>query len=119
AVATLASPLTPIGTARVAELHAGLTVDPLVLLLGGAATTALVLAVSAWPVWRATAVDHSPTPAATGAERPPIFARLGAAAALPPTLSAGLRMAVTPGRGRTAVPVRSSLLAVVVAVAAL
>src|SRR5207237_10502572 len=51
--------------------------------------------------------------------RPPPPARVSAAAAPPPTLNVGVRMALEPGRGRTAVPVRGSLLAVIVAVAAL
>src|SRR5439155_12919401 len=117
-VAILASPLTPIGTARVAELHPGITVDPWVVLVGGVATLALVLAVSAWPIWRATSVEHETATASTRA-RPTLLARASAAAPLPPTVNAGVRMAVEPGGGRTAVPVRSSLLAVVMAVAAL
>jgi hypothetical protein len=82
-----------------------------------AATVALVVAVSAWPVWRATAVDHRPALGVAGARRPPVLAT--AAATLPPTVSAGVRMAIEHGRGRTAVPVRSSLMAVIVAVASL
>lgn len=117
-LAVVASPLTPIGTARVAELHPGVTVDPWVLVLGAAATLALIVAVSAWPVWRATAVDHRATGFARSG-RPSVLERASAAAALPPTLNTGVRMALQPGSGRTAVPVRSSLLAVIVAVAAL
>jgi ABC-type lipoprotein release transport system permease subunit len=118
ALAVLASPLTPIGTARVAELHPGVAGDPWVLILGMAATLTLVVAAAAWPVWRATAVDRPALgPADEG--RPSVIARTSAAVALPPSLSTGVRMALEPGRGRTAVPVRSSLLAVTVAVAAL
>jgi len=118
ALAVFASPLTPIGTARVAELDPGVTVDAWVLILGAAATVTLVVAVSAWPVWRATAAAR-PALAPGDEVRPSVVARTSAAAGLPPTLSAGVRMALEPGRGRTAVPVRSSLLAVIVAVAAL
>jgi hypothetical protein len=78
---------------------------------------ALVVAVSAWPIWRATAVAHGPARAGTG--RPSLLERASVAAALPPTVGAGVRMALQPGSGRTAVPVRSSLLAVIVAVASL
>ena len=115
-LAVVASPLTPVGTARVAELHPGVTVDPWVLILGAAATLILVTAVSAWPAWRATAVAQARV---EGAGLPSLLARASAAAALPPTLGTGVRMATEPGRGRAAVPVRSSLLAVIVAVAAL
>jgi hypothetical protein len=117
-IAVLASPLTPIGTARTAELHPGMTADVLVLGVGAVATMALILALSAWPVWRASAVDRGAR-SAPATTRPSALARASAALGLPPTANAGVRMAVEPGRGRGAVPVRSSLLAVVVAVTAL
>jgi hypothetical protein len=118
ALAVLASPLTPIGIARVAEQHPGVHADPQFLGLGIVGTVALVLVASAWPVWRTSGLDRRPA-FGVGATRPSALARASAALALPPTASAGVRMAIEPGRGRTAVPVRSSLAAVVVAVAAL
>lgn len=117
AVAVAASPLTPIGTARVAELHPGVTVDAWVLALGAALTVALVVSASAWPAWRAT--DPRSAPDVANPRRPSVLLRAATAAPLPATVAAGVRMAVEPGRGRTAVPVRSSFVAVIVAIAAL
>jgi hypothetical protein len=118
AVAVAASLFTPIGTARLAEPHPGVTLDWLVLLVGAAGTLVLVVAVAAWPLWRVTAVAHAErAPDVAGAERPSLLSRAAAGPALSPSMSAGVRMALEPGRGRTAVPVRSSLLAIVVAVA--
>ncbi|MCU1462122.1 MAG: hypothetical protein JWO37_2197, partial [Acidimicrobiales bacterium] len=51
--------------------------------------------------------------------RPSLLARAAAGSALPPTLGAGVRMALVQGRDRRSVPVRSSLLSVVIAVTAL
>jgi hypothetical protein len=116
-IAVVASPLTPIGTARVAEPHPGLFLDPLVLPAGVAGTVLLMCALAAWPLWRATAAPERGKQARPAAERPSLLAR--AARPLRPPGAAGVRMALEPGRGRTAVPVRSSLLAVTVAVAAL
>jgi hypothetical protein len=104
----------PIGTARTAEPHPGLSVDVLVLGLGALATVVLLVGVSAWPLWRIS-TRRPEEPAA----RPPLLARAAAAANLPPTVDAGVRLAVEAGRGRTAVPVRSSLVAVGIAVASL
>lgn len=113
AVAVALSPLAPIGAARTAEPDPGLALDTLVLGLGGAATAALVLLAALVPAWRAsrTRVDRGQprSPAAVG-----LFARTG----LPPSSVAGVRMALEPGRGRTAVPVRTTLLAAIVGVAA-
>jgi hypothetical protein len=110
------SPLMPIGLARVAEPDPGVRLDPWVLVLGAIATTALVVIVAAWPQWRAAA-SRARRAAAIG--RPSLLARATAGSALPPTLGAGLRMAlVTSGEQRSA-PVRSSLLSVVIAISAL
>lgn len=119
AAAVAASGLMPVGTARIAELHPGTSADVLVLALGAAATLTLMLVLSAWPAWRSVAASHRADPASADRRTPTVLARLTAAAALPPTVGAGVRMAFESGRGRTAVPVRSTLLAVVVAVAAL
>jgi hypothetical protein len=54
-----------------------------------------------------------------GAERPSRAARALAAAGLPPTAVTGTRLALEPGRGRTAVPVRSAVTAAAAAVGAL
>ena len=51
-VAFAASPLMPIGPARLAEPHPGLNADVPVLTAGFAAIVILLLARVAWPAWR-------------------------------------------------------------------
>jgi hypothetical protein len=51
-VAWLASPVMPLGLAREAEIHPGLSFDPVVLLLGALALAVLLLPWSVLPAWR-------------------------------------------------------------------
>jgi putative ABC transport system permease protein len=119
AIGIAASPLMPIGPARLAEPDPGLAVDPLVLGLGGAAIVTAPLLLLLPTAWRAAGRPAGPlgTPGRPAPER---ASRLGAALARAGlvTGSAGVRMAFEPGRGRTAVPVRSALAGTIVAVAA-
>src|SRR6185503_15615375 len=100
-IAAAASPLMPIGPARVAEPHPGLSVNWALLGLGALAIVVLLVACETWPAWRLAA-------AATDAR-----GGLQAAGA-----AVGMRFALEPGRGRTAVPVRSALAGTVLAIAA-
>ena len=87
----------------------GFRIDALVLGLGLLAVVSFVLivaAAAAWRVARSVAGDHD----ARGVRRPSAVARSAASAGAPPTVTAGLRMALEPGRGPTAVPVRSAFL---------
>ena len=110
------SVFTPIGLARRAEIAPGFSFDA-VILLGGAAATALLLAgwaaVSALRVARAQA----DLPVASGS-RGSRVARWLAHRGFPPTAVSGVRLAFEPGRDRSAVPVRSAILGMVVALAA-
>src|SRR5262249_50446562 len=119
AVAVAASPLTPIGPARLAQPSPGVQIN-LAILGGGMAVIALLPLALVMPVaWRAAARAGSPL----GLAEPPAPAR---AWSLSRSLNAtgsttrgiGGQMAFEPGRGRTAVPVRSALAATTVAVAA-
>jgi hypothetical protein len=106
ATAVAASPLMPIGPARLAEPGPGVSVDVAVLGVVAAAMVALAVARSAWAAWRAG------SPASTaGTARPGTsgVAAWLAAAGVPVTAATGARFALQPGRGRTAVPVRSAL----------
>jgi len=114
--AYFASTLMPIGTARIAEPTSGLSFDPFTLGIGAAAAIVIVLLLAAWPVWRSTTGLRAER---IGSEKPSIAARSAAAPGFPPPLSAGLRFALEAGRGRTEVPVRSSLTSVILAIAAL
>ena len=106
-VAVAASPLMPIGTARPAEPAPGVSADMTVLAIGAIAITGLVVAQAAWPAWRLASAQASDLRGAAAAPRRPWLARWLAAA--PVTVAAGARLALEPGRGRTAVPVRSAL----------
>jgi ABC-type antimicrobial peptide transport system permease subunit len=107
--AASASALFPIGIARLAEPDPGLRIDWPVLGVGFAAIAGAVLVI-AW----VAAVRH--TKAATSEADAPISRRTSSVAAragLAPTFTNGLRMALEPGRGKTAVPVRSAFLGAV------
>jgi hypothetical protein len=129
AAAVAASPLMPVGPVAVVEPHPGLSVDWLVLGAGMAAMVVLLLLRSLQPAWQlargSRAVGGSAATVRTGGVASG-QSRLGAAlaaAGLPASTAVGIRMALEPGRGRTAVPVRSSIagtaLAVMAVVAAL
>jgi hypothetical protein len=69
----------------------------------------LLLARVAWPAWRLGSAGASggPEPAATG--RRSLAAQWLAGAGAPVTATAGVRLALEPGRGRSSVPLRSAL----------
>jgi ABC-type antimicrobial peptide transport system permease subunit len=117
AIAIAGSPLMPIGPARLADPSPGISVDPLVLGAGFAAIVVLPLAILAPAAWRAATRAAGPagTPAIPG--RP---SALGAALSRWGSVTGGLgvRMAFEPGRGSTAVPVRSALAGTMIAVGA-
>ncbi len=118
-VAIAASPLMPIGPARLAEPDPGLNVNVPVLAAGAAATVILLVAGATWPAWRLASARHSAERDAAGApgrrsQAAEWLARSGA----PVTAVSGMRLALNPGRGRTAVPVRSALLGLALSVAA-
>jgi ABC-type antimicrobial peptide transport system permease subunit len=120
AVAVAASPLMPIGPARAAEPAPGVEVNLAVLGAGAAVIALLPLAVLARAAWRAAAQAAGPpgvTDAGAGAARPSrLSAPLSRAGSVAGTL--GVRLAFEPGRGRTAVPVRSALAGSVIAIGA-
>jgi hypothetical protein len=106
------SPLMPLGPARTAEPNPGLSFDALAIGLGALAVGIAVLALAAWPAWRAARAQ-------AGDEAEPRSSRAARAldgAGAPVTAVAGVRMALEPGRGRTAVPVRTTILALGLAV---
>ena len=120
-IAIAASPLMPIGPARLAEPQPGIEVNLAILGAGFAAIALLPLAAVVPPAWRAADRVRGPlgvTEPAEGRARP---SRLAAALTRTGSLTGGIgaRMAFEPGRGRTAVPVRSALAGSVTAVAAL
>jgi hypothetical protein len=117
-VAVAASPLMPIGAAALAEPAPGVSADVTVLAAGAAAIVVLLVMRMAWPALRlaSAAARRSGRPAATG-PRSRWTARPASVAA-PVTAAVGVRLALDPGRGRTAVPVRSALAGTVLSVLA-
>jgi ABC-type antimicrobial peptide transport system permease subunit len=118
-VAVAASPLMPIGPARLAEPHPGVEVNVAILAAGFAAVALLPLAALAPAARRAASqaggVLGIAQPAAPG-RRSRLAALLGRAGSL--SGGTGVRMAFEPGHGRTAVPVRGALVGTLIAVTA-
>jgi ABC-type lipoprotein release transport system permease subunit len=115
-LAVAVSPLFPTGLARTAEPDPGLDVDAAVFGLGVLTLAVVVLLLAAWPAWRTARPTVGTEPAPT---RPSVAGRLLAQGGAPLSVSAGVRMALEPGRGRSSVPVRSSLAGVTLGVVTL
>ena len=118
-VAIAASPLMPIGPARLAEPSPGIDVNLVILGTGfviiAAAPLLLLIPGAVRAATRAPGALGLGEPAAPLAPSrlPPV---LGLAGSVPGSL--GVRMAFEPGHGRTAVPVRSALAGTTLALAA-
>jgi ABC-type antimicrobial peptide transport system permease subunit len=116
-IAIAASPLMPIGPARLAEPHPGVDVNLAVLGAGLVLIAGLPLLLLAGAIWRnATRAARRPdqaSPAGAG-EASRLGAALGRLGSVPGSI--GARMAFEAGHGRTAVPVRSALAGTIVAV---
>ena len=114
--AFFASRLMPIGLARVAEPNPGFSFDAALLGTAALAVIVIVLGLAAWPIWRNSRVVRVEAQRAT---KPGLAARTAAAPGFSPSVATGLRLALESGRGRTEVPVRSSLFSVILAIVAL
>ena len=113
ALATVVSPLMPIGPARHAEPHGGFAVNVAVLVAGTLALVALLAGRSAIAAWRLAGNQVG-----TVAFRPSRLADAAARGGLPSTASAGLRLALEPGRASNADPGRAVVVGTAVAMAA-
>jgi hypothetical protein len=114
-LAVAASPMFPIGLARRAEPSPGVRFDPLVVGLGAVILTAFVALIgfgaASWTSRLSTATLRF---------RPRRHvSELAAKSGLGPAATGGLRMALEPGRGARAVPVRSAFLGAVFGVVGL
>ena len=116
-LATVASPLMPLGKMHVVEVSPGFDFDGLVLGVG-ALLLVLALGAATWIIaWRTTPRRQSAD--STVSRRTSKVVGLAQRVGLPATGVVGLRLAVEPGHGRTAVPVRSVMSGVAIAVLAL
>lgn len=110
------SPLVPIGFARSIEPDRGVFVDGLMLGIGAAV---LIGVVSAWGAVHAWRLSRSRAPSdAGGRTRPSAVAQIAAESGMPPAVVTGIRFGLEPGRGRSAVPVRSVLMATALSIVA-
>ena len=118
ALAFALSPLLPVGLAGMAEPHPGLDADGWVLAIGALATVLVTVACAAPSAWRSAASDFAPgaVPVRHARGRPIISLARGIGSA--PQMM-GVRLALQPGAGRTALPVRSTIAGAVIGVAAL
>ena len=114
AIAIAASALFPIGFMRRLEISPGVHMDVTALLAGAAAVFVLIVLSGVWPAWRASASAVRESAVGTNAA-----ANVLAGASFPPSAVAGVRMALEPGRGQNAVPVRTAIFGTVLALAAL
>lgn len=118
-VGYLLSPLTPIGPARIAEPDPGFAFDAAAGGVGVVAVLMIVPVIMLVPSLRAARA--AARPANTGGAEPSAassIVRTISRTFRSPATATGLRMALEPGRGRTSVPVRSTILAVALGVAA-
>ncbi len=117
AIATVLSPIAPLGEARAAETSTGITFDALVLTLGALATVGIVVALGIWPAVRASRTARAGTPIidAKPSKVPGFLGSMGA----PPSMEIGVRNALERRSGGANVPVGSALLGTVLAVVAL
>ena len=116
-IATILSPIAPLGEARIAESSTGIRFDPLVLVLGALATAVVVIALGLWPAVRAARASRSRDRIVEVAPSK-VAGRLWAVGA-PPSVVIGVRNALERRSGGASVPVGSALLATVLAVIAL
>ncbi|MCI0634085.1 MAG: FtsX-like permease family protein, partial [Actinobacteria bacterium] len=116
-VAVAASPLFPLGAAGVAEPDPGIVIDGLVVGAGLAVVLIVAMLVALWPALREARV--AARAAETGSHRPSAAAATAERLSAPASVLAGLRLALEPGKGRTAVPVRSTISGITIAIAAI
>jgi len=108
----------PVGLARRAEPAPGIDVDWSILAPGAAATVVLLTLAALTSAWRLTTTDASMAPADSAAPlRPSFGAAVARRAGWSPAAVLGITLALEPGRGRTAVPVRPALIGAVAGIA--
>jgi ABC-type lipoprotein release transport system permease subunit len=117
-IAVLASPLMPVGIARQAELHPGISVDRM-LVPGALAIALLVIATTAVPAWRVRNSSALVTGVDGGASAPYRLGRSLVGSSAPPSAVLGIRYALGRGRGQSSVPVAAALTSTTLAVAVL
>ncbi len=116
ALASITSEMFPMGPAGVAEPQRGFAVNLSVLIAGMAAIVVLLAGRVALSAWRSTSLSRRP--GAPDTVRPSLLAKTAAGLGFPASATAGVRMAMEPGRGAATVPVRTTAAGTVVAITA-
>lgn len=119
AVAVAASPFMPVGLARRAEPDLGVSVDGTVLGLGFLSVVVIVTALAVLAAWRASRTATFAESLEPVRARPAALFRVLNSSVLSPAGTTGVRMALEPGRGRGAVPVRAALAGTIIGFAGL
>jgi hypothetical protein len=118
-VGFLLSPLTPTGVARIAEPSPGFAFDGTVVAVAAVAVVVLSLLIGALPAWRAASAPWTAAGTRTTQRLGRRSAMARAVETLSPSGRAGVRMALDPGAGRTAVPVRTTVFGAAITLVAL
>jgi FtsX-like permease family/MacB-like periplasmic core domain len=119
ALAAALSPVFPIGLAGIAEPHPGFSIDAITLAVTAGLSALILLVAAAWPNWRAAARSSwviGRSEPGTGRSRVVALARRSGG---PATLVAGVGFALERRPGRLAAPIRSTVAASVIGIAAL
>ena len=120
-LAYAASPVFPVGLARRAELDRGLHFDAAVIPVGVVLIAAAVVLLAVPAARRAVRLAQLPPgrPRVVEDEEEGRLARAIAEAPMSPAATIGLRFAIEPGSGPTAIPVRTTILGLTLAIAML
>ena len=114
-VAILMSPLMPVGLRRVADLHHGIDVDPLLLGLGALAVVVGIVALRLLAAWRVNVTQS----ATASAGHRSVANRLLEHGRLSPSADIGVRFALDPGRGETSTGIWTTVLGATLTIALL
>jgi putative ABC transport system permease protein len=121
-VAFLGSPLAPTGLARAADPSPGFRLDGIVLGVGAVVVFTILMLFNLVPAVRAAYLASNGDQLGwveSASDRRSAGAVLAARAGLSAPAVVGMRFALEPGRGRTAVPVRTTIAGVMLGIAAL
>lgn len=116
-----ASPFTNFGIAKVIDPIQGAYVDPTITIAAVLALVAVALLLTGLPAWRLAAARSGVAGAVElpGSGRASRVASALASIGLPVSAVAGSRLALEPGHGRSAIPVRSAVVGLSLTVAAM
>jgi len=117
--AAVLSPLLPFGTARIAEPHPGFAIDVAALGIGILGVLLLNTLLGGAALLRASRGTGSASTWMAGSDHLSPMGNVMGRAGMPLVVTTGVRLALQPGRGRHAVPVRATVTATAVGVGAL